>query len=464
MSGTKVGQVYKHKETGHTWVVTSVNPTKGVCLEWLRDNHEHKMSSIPFRPGAKGYVFMGNALKITHDLLDALPFFVTIDGTIGEVIGGEDEDGDYDTTLGFYSCGRSTGNEAGSYGGYTSTENMAAIVCDRNFKPVLHHFDVTPEYDKKEPKQMTKISTDTIGGAIMSMVDEALGTRAESFFEAIKDNTITRAELTKIINSKVEELKLPVNLSIKMPTETEFSPVEGLTHSIFPVILQAVSAGIHPMVVGPAGSGKTTIAEQVAEKLGLEVYHTGAVRSEHKLIGYKDAAGNLHRTPFREAFEKGGLFLFDEIDSSHPEAVVTFNAALSNGKHDFPDGVIKAHPDFKCIAAANTFGRGADRLYVGRNQLDAASLDRFVVFNMDYDESLELALVPEEFHSWVRYVQSARKAVDKSKVRHVISPRASIFGAKLLSVGLDKKLVEESVLWKGLDEANKRKVIAEIRS
>jgi hypothetical protein len=47
-------------------------------------------------------------------------------------------------------------------------------------------------------------------------------------------------------------------------------------------------------------------------------------------------------------------------------------------------------------AAANTYGTGADALYVGRNQLDAATLDRFYVVEMDYDRKLEAKLAPEE--------------------------------------------------------------------
>jgi cobaltochelatase CobS len=85
------------------------------------------------------------------------------------------------------------------------------------------------------------------------------------------------------------------------------------------------------------------------------------------------------------------------------------------------------------IAAGNTFGRGASREYVGRQQLDAATLDRFTVFEVDYDEALELAIAGND--DWTRYVQKVRKAVEREKVRAIVSPRASISGAKLLAVG-----------------------------
>jgi hypothetical protein len=42
---------------------------------------------------------------------------------------------------------------------------------------------------------------------------------------------------------------------------------------------------------------------------------------------------------------------------------------------------------FVCIAAANTFGTGADRQYVGRNQLDESTLDRFRIGQIELDDA-----------------------------------------------------------------------------
>ena len=232
-------------------------------------------------------------------------------------------------------------------------------------------------------------------------------------------------------------------------------------HAALPVILQVVAAGVTPMLVGPAGSGKTMLAHQIATALGRPFHMAARVESAFELTGYRDAGGVYHRSAFREAYEHGGVFLFDEIDASDPNAMTAFNAALANGHTPFPDGLIARHPDFAAIAAANTFGRGADREYVGRNQLDAATLDRFATFEVDYDEALERALAGND--DWTRRVQSIRAAIRKEKVRHIVSPRASITGAKLLAAGMDRKAVEEAVVWKGLDESNRARVNAAVR-
>lgn len=259
---------------------------------------------------------------------------------------------------------------------------------------------------------------------------------------------------------------------------------ETIMHHKFPLLAAAVASRVNVMLVGPAGSGKTTAVEKVAQALGLQFYATGAVSSEYKLTGFIDAQGRIVSTAFRKAFEFGGLFLFGETDASMPGALLAFNTALANDWMDFPDGVVQKHPDFRVVADANTFGTGADRQYVGRNKLDAASLDRYAVIEWDYDEALEASFVgapapkgspvPQSIKPlsqgeaqalavhWLARVQAVRKAVNELKVLHVVSPRATINGSKLLAAGWQWTDVEEAVVWKGLDKDTKAKVLAKV--
>lgn len=217
-------------------------------------------------------------------------------------------------------------------------------------------------------------------------------------------------------------------------------------HPVFPKVLRYIAKGKNVYLVGPAGSGKTTLAQHVAEHLGLPFFFTGAINSEHKLNGFIDAGGTFQSTQFFQAFTQGGVFLFDEIDGSLANAVLPFNAATANRLADFPCGQHKAHPNFVAIAAANTYGTGADRQYVGRLELDAATRDRFVFVEMDYDPDLERALALAEYRAeggtddslanrWIDTVQRARQNAAAKSVRHVISPRASIFGCAMLADG-----------------------------
>lgn len=227
-------------------------------------------------------------------------------------------------------------------------------------------------------------------------------------------------------------------------------------HALFGDVLAAVGQGLNVMIVGPAGCGKTHLGQQIADALKLSFHFTGAVDSPYNVLGFTDAMGKTVRKPFREAYEHGGVFMFDEIDGSANSALLAFNAGLANGHQDFPDGNVTMHPDFRCIASANTYGRGQDRVYVGRNQLDAASIDRFVVMDMDYDETLERSLFGDS--PWASRVHRVRAAVRSLKLRHVVSMRAIAQGSKLLSAGMPQARVEQVTLWKGLDDASVAKI------
>jgi cobaltochelatase CobS len=287
--------------------------------------------------------------------------------------------------------------------------------------------------------------------AVRAIVDAATADKLANVQQSVADTLASlEPKLQAMMDSATRRVEITVNNAPTVKVEQ--------AHAMLEPVLKAVCAGVTPMLVGPAGSGKTTLARQVAETLGRTFYMAARVTSEYKLTGFIDAAGKAVQTDFRRAYENGGVFLFDEIDASDADALTAFNAPLANDVADFPDGQVARHPDFVAIAAGNTFGRGASREYVGRQQLDAATLDRFTVFEVDYDEALELAIAGND--DWTRHVQKVRRAVEREKVRAIVSPRASISGAKLLAAGLDRAAVEEATIWKGMDEAQRNRVAA----
>ena len=266
------------------------------------------------------------------------------------------------------------------------------------------------------------------------------------------------AQVREIVREEIKR-QAPQVIELRTPGGTQ--KLEGRVHKDMSLLLPMLNAGCHVWLVGPAGSGKTTLAEQAAKALGRKFYSTGAVTSDFRLIGYQTATGELVRTPFREAFENGGVFLWDEIDASNPNALVAFNQALANGRFAFPDGMVDKHPEFIAIAAGNTWGSGATAEYVGRVRQDAASLDRFVFLAIEYDTGLEQDMVGPEFKHWALRVQAYRKAAAKLGIKVVLSPRATIHGAKLLHQGLPESVVADSVLRKNLDSSTWDKLRAE---
>jgi len=176
------------------------------------------------------------------------------------------------------------------------------------------------------------------------------------------------------------------------------------------------------------------LAEQVASALGLDFAFIAcsAGMSEGQLLGRLVPTGEAGRfeyvrSEFVRCYEEGGVFLFDEIDAADANTLLVLNSALANGRMAVPNRPGQAfavkHPDFICIAAANTFGTGATRQYVGRNQLDESTLDRFRIgqIEMDYDADVEAALCPdaELRERLTAYRHKARAA----SLRRVVSMR-----------------------------------------
>ena len=266
-----------------------------------------------------------------------------------------------------------------------------------------------------------------------------------SMFDQISEDVLksVTAKIDRRVAQKVKKLEEAVNQSrpIHIVYDDFVSPtLDGIQHKNFEHLIRVVHANTPVMLVGPAGTGKSHAAEQVANAMGLDFYamSVGAQTSKSDIIGYMDAMQNYVRTVFRNAYEHGGLFLLDEIDAGNSNVLIQLNAALANNYMSFPDGMIRRHDKFRMVASANTFGLGASRQYVGRNQLDAATLDRFVVLSWDIDENLEQSLAVGKYGAaWLDIVRYVRSFVNDQELRVVVSPRATQRGSLLLSHGMD---------------------------
>ena len=237
-------------------------------------------------------------------------------------------------------------------------------------------------------------------------------------------------KFTEVLNFAKHELEKNTRVTRIEVTDREPITVSGLRHKAYEDLLADILAfqatkqtnRANFSLVGPAGTGKTTAAEKIAEQLNLPFYFNGAIDSEYKLRGFIDAQGRVVATPFRRAYEHGGVYLFDEVDSSLPSACLAFNAALANGQYDFPgqDDPIVRSCNCIVLAASNTWG-GPEGGNVGRLRQDAAFMDRFVRIPWETDEAFESELCSNK--AWVSYVQSVRAKAIANGVEHLVSPR-----------------------------------------
>lgn len=264
--------------------------------------------------------------------------------------------------------------------------------------------------------------------------------------------TFVKEELAK---RQVKEILIRREAAMSQPIDL------GIQHKKFELLLNCCQARrnngtrLNIWLTGPTGSGKTSAAENVAKALQLPFASDGSLDADFKVLGFRDANGNINSTEFLRVFASGGIYCADEIDNWLPSALLSLNSALANNWVSTPGGLIQRHKDFICIACANTWGLGANSDYVGRAKLDAASLDRFrPKIDWPIDEDMEMAISKNK--QWCQKVQQYRARAATMGLKIIISPRATFDGEGLLAMGLSENEVLELSIFSGLSEAQKR--------
>lgn len=273
-------------------------------------------------------------------------------------------------------------------------------------------------------------------------------------------NSIARI-VTMIADAKAEaraeidalKARQPTIIHIKMNDGSTKQFDVGRQHILFPLMLELIAAGVDNLwVTGPAGSGKSTAAEMVAKALGYEFHIQPMVSDPVDLLGYMSPATNDQGsayvpTNFYRAYtaDTPTVLLMDEVDGWDARSGIVANGALANGHCAFPHGTFQRR---RCIiiATANTWGLGASDQFVGRNKLDATTLDRFETLEWGYDEAFERDLCGygqgnANVDSWVDAVIEARHKAETLPAKIQITPRASIAGAKLIRAGMSRDKV-----------------------
>lgn len=251
----------------------------------------------------------------------------------------------------------------------------------------------------------------------------------------------------KVIIDGSVELRMP---EIKKP-EPKDDCNEEVKHCKYNMIKACIENDIPVYLAGPAGSGKNYTLEQISWDLGLEFYFTNSVQQEYKLTGFIDAGGVYHETEFYKAFKNGGIFFLDEMDASIPEVLVLLNAAIANRYFEFPNGKIKAHKNFRVVAAGNTVGSGADEMYTGRLVLDQATLDRFAIIDFDYDRNIEMHIAKGN-KELVDFVEAIRTEANTNGIRATFSYRCIGMVTKLERTGLELKDILAIAVFKGMEK------------
>jgi cobaltochelatase CobS len=329
-------------------------------------------------------------------------------------------------------------------------------LCD-NHKPLPGD----PGKPAAAPADTSKVTADGDLAAAMAVMAKAFGPKIDA------------EQIRQMVHDEFSAAVFPTRTVILNTDGDDVTPADmpETSHEMLADILTDIMAAassptpMSVLMVGPAASGKSTLAEQAATALGSRYgeISLNPMLPVTSLLGYMNANGDYIGTVFRDMWENGGVFHADEFDNGHPSTMATLNAALAKGRGGsigFPDGMVQRHDDFVFIASANTFGRGPDRVYVGRQQLDAATLNRFIVEEIGYDEALEhtvclaTGLENDKVAEVLRYVRSIRQNLTSKKMTVLMTPRNSVFACTLLKAGKPWAKVHQAAIRQGVSDAD----------
>lgn len=306
---------------------------------------------------------------------------------------------------------------------------------------------IKPHYNQKGPNLKGAIEIDELKKELFQMNCELI--EKNTIIEELRKNPIPAiqpndqiAQLENMI--KIMSNAMPQTITVKIGEKTNQIKKQVL-HEEFETVLAYIAENEPVYLHGPAGTGKSHIAEQIAQALNLDFYPTQALSQEFKLTGFIDAHGNYQETQFYKAFKHGGLFMIDEIDASHPDVLVQINTALANGRFDFPNEKVEAHEDFRIITAGNTTGQGADMQYTGRYQLDASTLDRFFMVEINYSPAIENEIAQGKT-DLLEFARTIRQTATDNGINLLFSYRSLGRIAKMESKMELPKLLEQALL------------------
>lgn len=231
-------------------------------------------------------------------------------------------------------------------------------------------------------------------------------------------------------------------ITVNIPTLPEPVTIEG-AHRDLPKLVARLHAGMYVMLIGPAGTGKSYMAHDAAKALGVRCYDLSVtVQTQEWKVAGAHSAVTFIRGTIREAYENGGVLLIDEFDNGSPNFLAGLNLLLSSDTYTFADGeTVQRHPQFYVVGTANTIGEGGTAQYRARQALDAATLDRFTFMFVDIDPAIEEMLAAQYLEDvtvradLLRLVRVSRQNVTENNLRVVITPRATLDGAKMLALG-----------------------------
>lgn len=225
-------------------------------------------------------------------------------------------------------------------------------------------------------------------------------------------------------------------------------------------------------LVGPAGNGKSTTALATLMAAGWARDQITVIDG-HSEITIRDLLGDYTLTTDEEgnaterweygvlsrALLDGKAVIIDEFDAIPAYITVALNRlflplgqqalALKNGE------VVEPNRYLPIFLTMNTFGSGRDRMYIGRDGLDAATKDRIVIIDTDYQNEVEIlrsmGARKRDAEKAVKWAHTVRQAVGEENARVVLSPRGLIRICDTIKSGYSFETAKKWCFYDALD-------------
>ena len=218
---------------------------------------------------------------------------------------------------------------------------------------------------------------------------------------------------------------------------------------ILKTMLMGIALNIPTYLWGHAGTGKSTIIEQIScrtRRPMIRVQHTGSTEESHiigQMVADMESGTKWSPGPLPLAMKYGFIYLADEYDFAYPQVLAVYQAVLEGkalvikeAPADSEWRVVHPHPNFRFFATGNTNGSGdTTGLYQGTNMQNAANYERFgIVEEMPYMSAKQEAAVVaaqagialDDAEKLVSFAAMVRNAFDARQIRATCGPRVLI--------------------------------------
>lgn len=189
-----------------------------------------------------------------------------------------------------------------------------------------------------------------------------------------KGRSLQKVDLSKYSNTKAAALLVPEAVPYEFPPHTS-------------EVIDGIIARDHQLLSGKKGTGKTSIVEQIAARIGqpmIRINFTGQTTISDIVgsIGVVHGKGTVFNYgPVMRAMQEGYWCLGDEFDFGEPRVLSVFHSILEPKPayclKENDGEIVSALPGFRFFATANSIIGDKTGSYVGTNKMNAALLDRF---------------------------------------------------------------------------------------